>query len=257
MLYLWYNFFMEIITSKTNTKIVEAKKLHEKKYRQKTGLFIAETKKVILEALQCKLEPVYMFVKKDKDAIFDKYSNITFEVTDNIFADISATQNGDGYIAVFRKKSSTKTYNGGKFLILDCLQNPDNFGAIIRTAVACDFKQIFVINCVDEYNAKTIRASMGNQFKVDIVHIDYSDLQSLFLNAEVFVADMHGQNIFQINNFNKNTGFVIGNEGNGVSNQILQLVKNKISIPMKNGVESLNASVSASIIMYQIFTKIN
>lgn len=246
---------MEVITSKANSKIIDTKKLHDKKFREKTGLFVAETKKVIAEGVESNLQPVYLFVKQGNQSIFEDYFKAIYTVSESVFNEISATQNGDGYIAVFKKKIFAKEYTGGSFLILDCLQNPDNFGAIIRTAVACDFNQIFCINCVDEYNPKTIRASMGNQFKTNIMHIDYSDISNLFSNSEIFVADMNGKNIFDIDDFSENTGFVVGNEGNGISEQIKKIVKNKVSIPMKNDVESLNASVGASIIMYQIFSK--
>ena len=125
----------------------------------------------------------------------------------------------------------------------------------MRSALACNFKQIFVINSVDEFSPKVIRASMGNQFKLNIVHINTDDFQTLFAGAKLYTASMEGKDIFKIQNFDKNVGVVIGNEGNGVSARVKSLVKNTISIPMQNGVESLNASVSASIIMYQICSK--
>ena len=140
-------------------------------------------------------------------------------------------------------------------MILDNIQNPDNFGAIMRTALATNFKQIFVINSVDEYNSKVLRASMGNQFKLNIVHINYEDVKNLFLSADLFVMSMEGENLFKIKYISKNTGFVIGNEGNGVSLQMRKKIKNTLSIPMENGIESLNASVSASIVMYHIYSK--
>lgn len=246
---------MEIITSKTNQKIVEAKKLLEKKYRDQTGLFLAETKKVILEAISSGLTPKYAFVLQGKDVSIFEAKTTIYYVNESVFKALSSTVSGDGYIAVFEKRRAKKEYIGGNFLILDNIQNPDNFGAIMRTALATNFKQIFVINSVDEYNSKVLRASMGNQFKLNIVHINYEDVKNLFLSADLFVMSMEGENLFKIKYFSKNTGFVIGNEGNGVSLQMRKKIKNTLSIPMENGIESLNASVSASIVMYHIYSK--
>ena len=255
---------MEIITSKSNLKILEAKKLLDKKYRDKLGLFLVETEKVVKEALSCGLKPKYFFVQEDKNFQFlNEYmkkarinqTEVIYSVSGNVLKEISTTVTPDGIVAVFEKPQQNKEYIGGKFLILDCLQNPDNFGAIMRTALACGFKQIFTINSVDEFNPKTIRASMGNQFKLDIIRIGYDEIKSLFKDARIFTMDMNGNNLFNIKSFDKNTGFVIGNEGNGISSEIRDIVKDCIAIPMQNNVESLNASVSASVLMYYVLQK--
>lgn len=254
---------METITSKSNAKIIEAKKLLDKKYRDKFGLFLIETEKCVLEALNCKLTPKYFFVQENKRfEVINKYLQQSshkdvkaYSVSQNVFKEISNVVSPDGVVAVFEKPLLKKEYLGGNFLVLDNLQNPDNFGSILRTAAACNFKQIFAINSVDEYNSKVIRSSMGNQFKLNIVHINYDDIEILFKNATLFAMDMNGKNMFEVEKFDKNLGFVIGNEGNGISNEIKSKVKNTLSIPMQNNVESLNASISASVVMYYIFSK--
>lgn len=246
---------MEVITSKSNTKVVWAKKLLQKKYRDQQNLFLVETKKVVLEALNAGLKPQTFFIGQNVDASFLPAGIPIVVLCDAVFAEVSSVVSPDGIIAVFKKPTAKKQYLGGNFLVLDHLQNPDNFGAIMRSALACNFKQIFVINSVDEFSPKVIRASMGNQFKLNIVHINTDDFQTLFAGAKLYTASMEGKDIFKIQNFDKNVGVVIGNEGNGVSARVKSLVKNTISIPMQNGVESLNASVSASIIMYQICSK--
>ena len=246
---------MEIITSKTNSKIIEAKKLLDKKYRDESGLFLVETKKVISEAIYCGLLPKSFYVLKDKNTTFIDGKAPIYFVNDAVFKTLSTTVSSDGYIAVFEKKKTKKEYICGNFLLLDNLQNPDNFGAIMRTALATNFKQIFVINSVDEYNPKVLRASMGNQFKLDIIHINYDDIKNLFSNSELYILSMEGKDIFAVEKFSQNTGFVIGNEGNGVSAEVRKQIKHTLSIPMENGVESLNASVSASVVMYHIYAK--
>lgn len=247
---------MEIITSKSNEKIVNAKKLFDKKHRDKTGLFLVETIKVATEAINAGLTPKTIFVTEKKSAEISKqFDEQKIVVTEDVLKHISSVVSPDGVVAVFEKPKQEKKYVGGNFLILDCLQNPDNLGAILRTAAASDFKQIYLINCVDQFNSKTIRASMGNQFKLGIVNINYDDIKTLFLNAKIYTMDMNGTNIFDIQKFDKNVGFVIGNEGNGISDQMKKIVTNTLKIPMENNVESLNASISASIAMYYVFSK--
>ena len=247
---------MEIISSKSNSKVLEAKKLLEKKAREKTGLFLVETEKVVLEALENGFSPKCFFVLEGKEFDFQKQLSIpTYFLKKSVFAELSTLIAPDGVVAVFEKKVKKQTCAKGNFLILDNLQNPDNMGAILRSASAFDFKQIYCINCVDEYNPKVLRSSMGNVLKLDIFHIEYDFVKELAKTAELFVADMDGENVCNIKSFDDTIGFVVGNEGNGVSTEIKKLIKNKISIPMQNGVESLNASTSASILMFQIFSK--
>ena len=245
---------MEIITSKSNAKVMNAKKLKDKKFREEFGLFLVETKKVIAEVINCGLKCKMLFVLDGKNNIFDN-SIETYILSQSVFNELSSLVSPDGYIAVFEKKPKQKKYDGGKFLVLDCLQNPDNMGAILRTATASGFKQIYTINSVDEYNEKVIRSSMGNQFKLDIIKINYSDISALFKSAKLYALDMKGENLFDIESFEKNVGFVVGNEGNGLSNEVKSLITNFVAIPMQNNVESLNASISAGLVMYYVFSK--
>lgn len=247
---------MEKISSKQNEKIVKAKKLLDKKGREQTNSFLIETEKVIKEALNCGLSPKCFYVLEEKSFDFVSKQDVpVYCLTPAVFKEISTLVTPDGIIAEFQKPNNKKEYVGGKFLILDNLQNPDNFGAIMRTAVASDFKQIYAINCVDRFNSKVIRASMGNQFRLNICDIEVDDIKKMFDGATIYTASMEGKNLFDINKFEKNVGIVIGNEGNGVSEQVRKLVDNTIAIPMENGIESLNAAVSAGIIMYYIYSK--
>ena len=247
---------MEIISSKSNEKIVNTKKLFDKKYRDNTGLFLVETIKTAKEAISAGLNPKTIFVTEKKyHEISKQFDKQKVVVTEDVLKHISSVVSPDGVVAVFETPKQEKKYVGGNFLILDCLQNPDNLGAILRTAAATNFKQIYLINSVDQFNSKTIRASMGNQFKLDTVCIDYSDIKTLFLNAKIYTMDMNGKNLFDIEKFDKNVGFVIGNEGNGISDQMKSIVTNTLKIPMENNVESLNASISASVAMYYVFSK--
>ena len=144
------------------------------------------------------------------------------------------------------------------FLVLDTLQDPGNVGTLIRTAKACGFEYIFLLDSVRKQNDKLIRSSVGAVFDSKVYEmtkaefVDFAKKNDLSL----IMTDMDGENIFTFveNNSTKNQlyGVVVGNEGNGVCEEIEKLCKVKVKIPMRDGIESLNAGVSGSIIMYEI-----
>lgn len=248
---------MEIITSKNNATIMLAKQLQDKKYRKLQKKCLIEGEKIIEEAIKCGIKICNVFVDCDKTFnIVEKYNLNATKVSGAVIKTLSFTSSPQGIIAVIdtNYKVLSKSTN---FLILDNLQNPDNFGAIVRTAVATGFNKIFTINCVDCFNDKVVRASMGTVFKCEIIDISYNDVIALTKDNTIYYADMGGENIFKVNFPFNNVGFVIGNEGNGVSEQIKNIVKNSVSIPMKNNVESLNASIASSVILYQFIAKQN
>lgn len=242
------------ILSNSNNLVKEATKLKQKKYVLESGKFLVEGKKIILEILKTDYKADYFFVEKGTDYNFLKGEKV-YIVTKNIIEKMSDVVTPQGIIGVFNQKVQKPTYENGKFLILDRIQNPENMGAILRTARATDFKNIYLINSVSVLNSKTIRASMGNQFALNIYNISANDVKTLFKNAKIYLADLIGTDVFSCNKFEKNVGLVIGNEGNGISDELTDFVKDKLTLPMLNNVESLNASVSASILMYQLMEK--
>jgi TrmH family RNA methyltransferase len=243
------------IVSTNNKMIVQAQKLKQKKYVLERGEFLAESKKVILELLNTNFEPICFFVEEGKDENYLKKYEV-YTVSKTIMQKLSSFVTAQDVVGIFKTKNLEPQYLGGKFLILDRIQNPDNMGAIMRTARATGFEQIYLIDCVSEYNSKTIRASMGNQFGLKIYHIKTEQVKTLFKDAQLFCADLKGENVFKIQKFEQNVGIVIGNEGSGISGDLKSLISHTLTIPMLNKVESLNASVSASVLMYDIINKI-
>ncbi len=139
------------------------------------------------------------------------------------------------------------------FLVLDSLQDPGNVGTLIRTAKACGMESVFLVDSVSLTNSKLIRSSVGAVFNENVYSVSKSEfIQMVKENKlQLVKCDMNGENIFKYKP-NGVVGVVIGNEGQGVSDEIASLCQTSISIPMKEGIESLNAGVSGSIIMYQI-----
>ena len=248
---------MITITSKNNELVTFVKKLQDKKYRKLRNECIIEGEKLINEAINSNIKIKSIFsCDETKLMQFNDKKYQLYLVSESIIKTLSTNSSPQNILAVIDTKTQYKS-NSNQILILDNLQNPDNFGAIIRTAVATNFNKIFVINCVDKFNEKVLRASMGTIFRCEIIETTYQYIEDLSKKYDLYYADMQGENIFNIDAFNVNVGIVIGNEGNGISNQIRKILKNKISIPMENNVESLNATVAGSIIMYQIYSKLN
>ena len=245
------------ITSKNNKIIIDSKKLYNKKYRKLNRECIIEGEKLLNEAILSNIKVKKIFSTDEK--LLLKYKNNCsqlFLISNDILKDLSVNVSPQNIIAVIDTESHFKS-NTECILILDNLQNPDNLGALIRTAVATNFNKVYAINCVDVYNEKVIRASMGTVFRCEIIETEYQQIKELSKIYSLFYADMGGENVFTISNFSNKVGFVVGNEGNGVSENIKSIISNKISLPMENNVESLNATVAGSVIMYQIYSKLN
>lgn len=241
---------MDIITSKNNAIIQLAYKLKDKKFRIEQNKVLLEGKKVIQEAVNCGFDIDYVLSLNESDK--NLFNSKFILIDEKLCKYLSFTVTSQNLFAIVNLKQQNKNTISNKVLVLDKLQNPDNLGAIIRTAVATGFTDILSIESVDCFNDKCIRASMGNVFKVNIQNITYDDIISLKQTHLLVIADMHGDNIFNAKLNVKNIALVVGNEGNGISDKIRTLADEVVSIPMQNNVESLNVSVSAGILMYQI-----
>ena len=239
---------MEIITSLENSKVKEWTKLAQRKYRDEANLFVIEGDHLITEALKNGL------IKEIISANIELEFNITTHyVTTAIMKKISSQESPSEVIAICHKMEPSTI--GNKVIALDAIQDPGNLGAIIRSAVAFNFDTIILgENTVDLYNPKTIRATEGMLFNISIIKKDLittiDDLKKL--NCKVFGTSLeNGDDIANIE-VNDKMIIVIGNEGQGINKDILAKCDQNIYIPINKSCESLNASIAASIIMYEI-----
>ena len=239
-----------MITSKDNELIKKCIRLQSKKHSKLEGLCLVESIKLVKELFNKNLVETILVVKSKYDLVSSL--NCKIEVIDDRLAKlISSTVTTDGVFAIC-KIPQNKDISYKKCLVLDRIQDPSNMGAIVRTACAFGFDTILTIDSVYPYSAKTIRSSMGYVFDVSFVDVDMSELIKIKANNNIdfYAADMGGEKIDNVKKTDKNIALIIGNEGQGIDKE-LRIVANKtVAIPMQNNVESLNASVSASIIMY-------
>ncbi len=258
---------MLTLTSKDNINIKNTIKLKKSaKYRHQSGLFVAEGVRVCYDAMLSNAEIDTLFVteeaiekNKDKFNELSEYANKTFCVTSNIFSLISDTQTPQGFLCVIKALDKTtefdKIKNGGKYLALDNLQDPNNLGTILRSAEAFGISGIIMSNdCCDIYSPKVVRGSMGAVFRLPFI-ICNTIADFLNENPEIdsfaAVVDSNAQKITEVK-FSDTCITVIGNEGNGLKEETIKACKNKITIPMNGKAESLNASVASSIIIWEM-----
>lgn len=238
-----------LITSTDNKKIKEITKLKQKKYRDTENKFIIETENLIKEAyIEDRLKEVYIL--ENNNLSFDVNCPVNY-VTDKVMNKIKNI-NTSKVLAVVEKKDS-KEYIGKKYLMLDKISDPGNLGTIIRSSVAFGIDTIIISeDSCDIYNDKTIRATEGAIFKINIVK---ENLQEAINNLKKLNIPIYGTNVNNgkdVTTIDKNSFCIImGNEGQGIKKEIQNKIKENIYIKTKT-VESLNVAVATSIILYEL-----
>ena len=236
-----------LLTSVNNPKVKEWQKLKLKKYRSSTKSFLIEDDHLINEALKSNLVKEIITLNPD-----EKYLVPTFYVNDKIMHLLSNQESGAQKLAVVNFLPSREIK--GNILILDNLQDPGNLGTIIRSAVAFNFDTIFLsTDTVDLYNPKTIRSSEGMIFHLNILKGDIIEFLNKLDKSYTIVTTnvVKGENIHNLSTISK-WALIIGNEGHGVSKEVQDVSQKFVKIPMNSNCESLNAAISASILMYEI-----
>ncbi len=245
-----------MILSRQNPLIKRIRALKDKKVRDTQQEYVIESPKLVIDAIS-QNQPIDIVVCTVKglnylDGKLDVLKTETVE--DSVFESISTEVTPQGVLAILKKPSLTPVPPTSSCILLDGVSDPANVGAILRTASASGYSEIYIKNSADPFSPKSVRASMGGIFRCKVYDVSSLDVFDV-IDYPLIVADMFGENVFE---FNSPTKFclVIGNEGNGVSEQVKSKAKYTVKIPMQNDVESLNASVSAGILMYRLKNKL-
>ena len=237
-----------IITSSDNQKYKYINKLKQKKFRDKENSFIIESKKLVEEAISSADVDFIFLSEENKDYQCDLPKIV---LTRELFDKVTGMVTSDGFGAVV-KKSAYKEVSARRVLLLDQINDPGNMGTIIRSAEAFGFDDIILMpKTCDIYNEKTLRASMGSIFRLNIVKKNLDQVKKLKENYKMVSADMSGYDINECD-IDGNLMLAIGNEANGLSKEIRSLTDTFVKIPMKGQIESLNAAIAASIIMNKL-----
>ncbi len=236
-----------VITSKSNPLIKEIYLLSDKKYRKESGLYVVEGIKPVKECTAAGLEIVKTVCVERLAEDFPNAVN----VTEAVFSHISTAKTPQGVLALVKIPKVEIAEPKDSCILLDRIQDPGNLGTIIRTANAAGYKEIYLINCTDPYSPKCVRASMSGIFFVNIFSGSQEEILKALKSVKLICADMDGESIFSFS-INKPYCLCVGNEGGGISEEILKQADYKVKIPMSETCESLNAAVSAGIAMYQL-----
>ncbi|MBQ4103772.1 MAG: RNA methyltransferase [Clostridia bacterium] len=258
---------MEFISSKTNEKIKYAVKLRDSSsFRKKENAFFIESPRLLKDAFLSGVEIRMLFVTEEATEKYCDYINEainsaqkSFVVTEEVAEKLADTKSTQGVFAIvtmldkFANISKIKYY--GKYVALEEISNPSNFGAICRTAEAVGLNGIIIKGGCDVYNPKVLRAAMGALFRLDVLVTDdlISLLEELKENNMSVYGSVPDATAEKITNINKSQGMVcvIGNEGNGISDEV-KAISQLVTIPMNGFAESLNAAAAATIIMWEM-----
>ncbi len=239
-----------MITSIVNEKVKYLTKLmNSKKERDIEKLFIVEGEHLVEEAMNAQVVRE-LIISQDK---FDHYVGIPkIYVTDEVMKKICDTITPQGIIALCEQSDITSFQTFDRLLILDDIQDPGNLGTIIRSCDAFNFDGIVMSqHTVDVYNPKVVRATQGAIFRVKMLRADIPSYIELLKSNEVLVygTSLIGEELSQFSS-NEKMAFILGNEGNGVKEELLRLTHNNLYIEMNGASESLNVAIAAAIIMY-------
>jgi len=231
--------------SKSHLKLITS--LSQKKYRQKHKLFIAEGVKVVEEFLSSALELEILFSTESNFSHLDSF----VEVSDLELKKISNLKTPNKVFAIFRIPEENEIVSTGLIVVLDAINDPGNLGTIIRLCDCFGVQQLICSkDTVDCYNSKVVQASMGSLTRVSIL---YTSLQEYLsdVSIPIFIADMDGKDVYK-EKLPSEAILVMGNEANGISEEIKTLVTNKISIPRfgnSQETESLNVATATAILL--------
>ena len=243
---------MEQITSVTNLKIKNLLALRKKTERYNERKFLVEGLHLTVEAYKNNLLETVLSTDENLLKQFDNIKQIL--VSDAVINKLSTTTTPQNIIGVVTMKEQA-FFKSDKYIVLDDINDPGNFGTIIRTSLALGVKDIIVSqNTVDEYNEKTLRATQGAIFKANIIRMNLEDAYKKLkaLNIKIITTSVDTNKELKDLKKPNNFAIVLGNEARGISDISKMYSDESIIIPLQNDIESLNVAVAFSIVLYNL-----
>ena len=244
--------------SKTHTKYIQS--LQHKKFRDEADVFLAEGPKVVMDLLNsrkfvCKeLFALNNWIEEHRKQLSLLHDTVITDVEDFELQKISALSTANAVLAVFEKRKPVNEFATALkiTLALDTIQDPGNLGTIIRIADWFGIENIICsIGCADMYNAKVIQSTMGSLGRVNVIYTDLVKWLKDNDKVKIYAASLEGEDVKAVGKLKEGI-LIIGNEANGVSDEVMELVNEKINIPRIGEAESLNAAVATGIIISHI-----
>lgn len=248
------------ISSRSNPLVVLAASLKQKKYREEHGLYICEGRKLCAEAVGKTVVKYSLLceskLSEDNKRIAELSRAPIYVLSESAFSKVSDDVSSDGILFINEISSDTAIVSADdKVIFLDSVRDPGNLGTIIRSSVAFGFDKVIAYDCADVYNPKVVRASMGALFNVGVIKSDNAEVSIAELKEQgrkIYSATLHEEAVSLTEIVKKPSDvFVIGNEGHGISDSVIALSDKCVIIPISELSESLNASIAASVIMWE------
>lgn len=252
-----------MISSTSNPQVKRLLQLQKKsKARTEEKVFIVEGIRMFVEVPEERVEKVYisesLYNKKKQELNLGKFQ--VEILSDNVFQHVSDTKTPQGILCVVKQKAydveSLLNLQDPHFMVLDNLQDPGNLGTIVRTAEGAGVDAVFLSKeSVDIYNPKTIRSTMGSIYRMPVVYVeDLLELLDTFNKKGIksYAAHLEGKNSYDQEDYRGGTAILIGNEGNGLRDEVSNKANIWVRIPMEGQVESLNAAIAASVLMFEV-----
>jgi TrmH family RNA methyltransferase len=245
---------MKMITSLQNNQVKRWKKLQTRKERMKTGTFLVEGFHLIEEARASNWKIKEFIIREDVEIPSWCDDELIIVVSDIVFQHIAQTNTPQGIIAVIEMNRNSAS-TGNQVLMIDCIQDPGNLGTIIRTADAAGFSAVILgKGTVDLYNDKVIRATQGSLFHIPIIQGYLLEEINVLKQAgfTIWATALKHSKVYTEIPIPEKTALILGNEGAGVHEDILQVADSIVKIPIYGKAESLNVSIAAGILMYHL-----
>ena len=253
-----------MITSNSNAQVKRLLQLQKKsKARNEEQVFLVEGLRMFLEVPAERVQKVYisetLYNKKKQDLNLEKFS--VEILSDSVFGYVSDTKTPQGILCIVEQQKydieELLNIKNPHFMVLDNLQDPGNLGTIVRTAEGAGVDAVFLSKeSVDVYNPKTIRSTMGSIYRMPVIYVDdLLELLNIFREKGIksYAAHLEGKNFYDKEDYQSGTAILIGNEGNGLRDEVAESTDVWVQIPMQGKVESLNAAIAASILMFEVY----
>lgn len=253
-----------MITSNSNAQVKRLLQLQKKsKARNEEQVFLVEGLRMFLEVPEERVEKVYisetLYNRKKQDLNLEKFS--VEILSDSVFGNVSDTKTPQGILCIVKQQKydieELLKIKNPHFIVLDNLQDPGNLGTIVRTAEGAGVDAVFLSKeSVDIYNPKTIRSTMGSIYRMPVIYIEeLLELLEIFRKKGIksYAAHLEGKNSYDKEDYKGGTAILIGNEGNGLRDEVANSADVWVQIPMQGKVESLNAAIAASILMFEVY----
>ncbi len=248
-----------MITSATNDKVKLARALFQRKTRQEKGLFVVEGVRLAAEAYRANVKPEFVFYTADLSPSGQKLIErwhgsgvVCLEVSPGVMKLCTDTETPQGILAVLPFVNKPPAIQPTLCVVADSLRDPGNLGTLLRTAAAAGTHEVILSpGTVDMYNPKVVRAAMGAHFFLPILSLTWPAITTRLSGMQVWLAEARGDQTYTQVDWTRPSALIIGGEAEGASPEAQKIAGGRVSIPMSNKIESLNAAIAAAVILFE------